>query len=320
VFIAGSYLLKTVTKSPDGISVDLAVQMPESIFTEKDHMNHRYFHKRAFYLAVLASKLQETASETGFELKFESFNGDELRPILIVQSSTHTPNLYDFSSLKLVLRIIPTIPTSLFSVSKLSPTRNNVRPSHPTTTTSSDAAAHPPTPLYNSSLLHDTSHIAYLNALHATASSTPALRDAQVLSKVWLSQRGLGSLSFIWSMVMACLVRPAGTRGVGRAGVRLGAGYSAYQLVKLTMEFWATHDFVEEPLFLTKSGDALEGSEVSLIGVCFFWCFSYFVLLLVVLVFSFLWMLLRGILMLLLWMLRDISILLRLLANLLLIM
>jgi U3 small nucleolar RNA-associated protein 22 len=29
VFIAGSYLLKTITKTPEGINVDVAVQMPD---------------------------------------------------------------------------------------------------------------------------------------------------------------------------------------------------------------------------------------------------------------------------------------------------
>jgi len=54
--VVGSFLLGTVAK-PD-VVVDVEVTMPAATFQPKDHLNHRYFHKRALYLAHLAAHLR----------------------------------------------------------------------------------------------------------------------------------------------------------------------------------------------------------------------------------------------------------------------
>lgn len=85
ISIVGSFLLKSMVTSPTGYnSVDLVVQMPSSLFQDKDYMNHRYFYKRSFYLSVLARALQEIEETT---VEFEYLNGDENKPILIVTGS-----------------------------------------------------------------------------------------------------------------------------------------------------------------------------------------------------------------------------------------
>lgn len=52
VYVVGSFL--TQTQARPEIEVDIAVQMPKNLFEDKDRLNHRYFHLRAYYLAMLA--------------------------------------------------------------------------------------------------------------------------------------------------------------------------------------------------------------------------------------------------------------------------
>lgn len=83
IHIVGGYALKTVAKTKTPFTVDVAVEMPNSIFQEKDYSNYRYFHKRACYLSVLATALQ--ASKKKFEIEYSTLNGDFRRPILLVK-------------------------------------------------------------------------------------------------------------------------------------------------------------------------------------------------------------------------------------------
>lgn len=85
VNVVGSYPLKTMTKSDRTLVVDLVVTMPTSILQEKDYLNHRYFYKRAYYLACIAAGLQSDDEES-FELNFENLHGNDLQPVLIVKS------------------------------------------------------------------------------------------------------------------------------------------------------------------------------------------------------------------------------------------
>ncbi len=57
VAIVGSFM--TQTMALPHTEVDVAVEMPSSLFDDKDRLNHRYTHFRALYLAVLADGLQE---------------------------------------------------------------------------------------------------------------------------------------------------------------------------------------------------------------------------------------------------------------------
>ncbi|KAJ3413517.1 hypothetical protein HDV05_007900 [Chytridiales sp. JEL 0842] len=265
VFIAGSYLLKTVTKTPQGINVDVAVQMPEALFTEKDNLNYRYFYKRAYYLAVLAAELQKKKKSLPVKLSFDTLNGDLRRPILILQGMGDDSDL-DFSKLKATIRIIPTILSSTFPNQRLAPGRNSVRP------TAEETANPAPTPRYNTAILMDTTLVANLNVLHHHASQCPAFKDACMLGKVWLTQRGLNGSTFngfLWSMLMGYLLRDgANSAAVGGkkegGAIRLGNGYSSYQLVKLTLEFLAKHDFTTDPIFMTPNAKPLDDPDFSL--------------------------------------------------------
>ena len=49
----------------------------------KDYLNYVYFHKRAFYLACIASGIEE-AHRDGFTVEFAYQNDNHLQPIVIV--------------------------------------------------------------------------------------------------------------------------------------------------------------------------------------------------------------------------------------------
>jgi U3 small nucleolar RNA-associated protein 22 len=81
VNVIGSYTLKTMVKSDSTLSIDMLVVMPASIFQEKDYLNYRYFHKRAYYVACIAAGLQQSVQEE-YNLNFEHLHGNDLHPIL----------------------------------------------------------------------------------------------------------------------------------------------------------------------------------------------------------------------------------------------
>jgi U3 small nucleolar RNA-associated protein 22 len=65
------------------LSVDMVVIMPASILQEKDYLNYRYFHKRAYYLACIAAGLQE-ALQDEYIMKFKYLNDNDLHPIICI--------------------------------------------------------------------------------------------------------------------------------------------------------------------------------------------------------------------------------------------
>lgn len=100
--------------------------MPKSLFQDKDYLNHRYFYKRAYYLACLAAGIKGSKKHK-FELSFESRHGNQLQPIIVVRPSGKG-DADDFSSSKATINIIPALPENTFAPNKLLPISNAVRP------------------------------------------------------------------------------------------------------------------------------------------------------------------------------------------------
>ncbi|KAI8810149.1 Nrap protein-domain-containing protein [Cladochytrium replicatum] len=270
VFLIGSYLVKTTAKNPGGLNLDVAVQMPN----EKDRLNHRYFYKRAFYLAVIAGNIKQKLSDLKLEARFQAFHGDRRRPILVLNPSENVDRAANFT-----IRVFPMISPNLFPASRLSPPRNNVRLAQ--TATSSESLF--PTPEYNSLILQDTCFISHLNIIHSHAQSTPAFRDAIILAKVWLAQRNfIGNPSssqhrqptepvgrdgvvfggYMISMIMAYLLKaPSGVSSQQSSMKRLSASFSSYQMFKVTIEFLASHNFEVDPIFMTDNGLPLSDED-----------------------------------------------------------
>ncbi|KAI7865088.1 Nrap protein [Spinellus fusiger] len=246
--IVGGYALKAVAKLKDPFNVDVAVEMPESVFQEKDSMNHRYFYKRACYLAVLAHAIKK--SNLGLKLEFSTLNGDMRKPVLLVKP-TQDKSEVDFTKTKCVIRIMPCISSQTFPVPRLAPGRNNVRSKEDENETLK------PTPHYNASLLMDTTFTSNLAFLYQHSKACAAFKDSMVLAKTWLHQRGLTSTheyhsgfnAFLFSMLTGYLLQ-GGKTGTGK---KLANGHSSYQLVRGTIDFLATHDFKQDPVFIGHS-------------------------------------------------------------------
>ncbi|KAF9902688.1 hypothetical protein BX616_001852 [Lobosporangium transversale] len=243
--LVGSFPLKAVSKTRCGWSVDVAVEMPEELFQEKDHMNYRYFYKRAYYLAVLAAAIQDKKSGmSSCKTEFSTLNGDQRKPILILHPSGDKSET-DFKKLRCTIRIIPYIPSTVFPAQRLAPGRNNVRPSDP-------SVEQIPTPQYNTALQQDTAFTSHLTFLYQHSKNCPAFKDACILLKIWATQRGLlrqtsdSFNGFVLEMLMAYLLQGGGANG----GKKLANGFSSYQLVKGTIDYISQHDFATQPVFM----------------------------------------------------------------------
>ncbi|KAH7378732.1 pre-rRNA processing protein Utp22 [Pyrenochaeta sp. MPI-SDFR-AT-0127] len=242
----GSYPLKTATRSEDGLSIDLVVTMPTALFQDKDYLNHRFFYKRAYFLACLAAGIK-ASKHHNFDLSFDCLNGNQLQPIIIVRPSG-SGDAEDFSSSKCQIKILVALPENTFAHSKLLPSSNCVRPKGSEEDTSVKKLL--PTPFYNSTLQSDANITAYLKLLHGTASKTDAFKDACILGRVWLKQRGFGSQlrkggfgNFEWAAIMALLLQPNAATGTQS----LSSGYSSYQLFKATLQFLSRGDLTKKP-------------------------------------------------------------------------
>lgn len=258
----GSYPLKTASRSQDDLSIDLVVTMPKSLFQDKDYLNHRYFYKRAYYLACLAAGIK-ASKDHKFELAFDCLNGNQLQPILVVRPSGNGGE-DDFSSSKCQIRILVALPENTFAQSKLLPNSNCVRPKGSEEDTTSKTLV--PTPFYNNTLQSDANITAYLKLLHATASKADAFRDACILGRVWLKQRGFGSQlrtggfgNFEWAAIMALLLQPNAATG----NQSVSSGYSSYQLFKATLQFLSRGDLTKKPFIFQALNITISKAETA---------------------------------------------------------
>lgn len=242
----GSYPLKTASRSPDSIGIDLVVTMPKALFQDKDYLNHRYFYKRAYYLACLAAGIKDSKDHK-FALSFESLNGNQLQPILVVRPSGNGDE-DDFTSSKCHINILVALPEHTFAQNKLLPDAKCIRPKGSEQETTIQKLT--PTPFYNSTLQSDANVTAYLKLLHATASKADAFRDACILGRVWLKQRGFdghirkgGFGNFEWAATMALLLQPNAATGIQS----VSPAFSSYQLFKATLQFLGRGDLTKKP-------------------------------------------------------------------------
>ncbi|KAF1988268.1 pre-rRNA processing protein Utp22 [Aulographum hederae CBS 113979] len=234
--VVGSYALKVASRLGSELVIDLVVKMPASLFQEKDYMNHRYFNKRAYYLACLAAGIKNSSLKDGkFILHYDLLNGNYLQPTVIVQSSSESQNGHNAKA-RWKIQIIPVVEDSVFATNKTMPDKNCIRPK----ATANEVTSLPPTPFYNASLRSDSCFSGYLRLLHDASKSCDSFKDACILGSVWLRQRGFSSEiqsggfgNFEWAATMALLLTGGGPKGKPR----LSSGYSSYQLFKAQLQF-----------------------------------------------------------------------------------
>ncbi|KAJ5152860.1 uncharacterized protein N7482_009338 [Penicillium canariense] len=246
--VVGSFGLRTGAKTAESRPVDLAVTMPSSMFQEKDYVNYRYFHKRAYYVACLASGIQETAHDLGLEVRFGFQDGDSLRPLILLESR---PSKDDKTPSAPQIRIMTAIEPALFPITRTLPMKNNIRQG----STADNTEAGEPTPYYNASLRSEATVSLYHKYLHSASQKCESFRDACILGRIWLQQRGFhtsfqngGFGGFEWSVLISLLFEGGGPSGQPI----LLRSYSSYQIFKATMQFLAGRD-LSTPLLLFAS-------------------------------------------------------------------
>jgi U3 small nucleolar RNA-associated protein 22 len=256
ITVLGSFSLHTAVKQPEGVGIDLYVNMPDDLFQAKDYLNYRYIHKRAFYLACLAREVKPSLEKMDppMEMSYSYLNEDLLRPVLQLTVANSTKKKHKFH-----INILPGASPTTFEPRKLGPDRNCVRLDR------EDTSTLPATVLYNSSVLSDTSYRAYSEFLHRAKRMCEGFNEACILGRLWLRQRGFGSSirnggfgHFEWAMLMAALLNGSGNQRV------LMAGYSSYQLFKATVRFLATQKTALSVSFSTQKDQHTKANDKNL--------------------------------------------------------
>ncbi|KAK5173186.1 U3 snoRNP protein [Saxophila tyrrhenica] len=254
VNVAGSHPLKLASRGKS-LEIDMVVSMPSTLFQDKDYLNHRYFYKRAYYLACLASGLKSVHQED-IHVRYENFGADPLKPVLVAESKRGRNEAT--AKARWRVNIIPCITEDTFSLEKLLPSKNCVRDQTAATNgAASKELPTPPTPFYNSSLRAEMLAMPYLKLLNTASKTCDAFRDTCLLGGTWLRQRGIASDlhaggfgSFEWSTLVALLLQGGGPGGRSLLSDR----YSSYQLLKATLQVLAVRDLSKQPLIAGPEG------------------------------------------------------------------
>ncbi|WFC98876.1 U3 snoRNP protein [Malassezia yamatoensis] len=270
--LIGSWPLRTATRRLGELDVDMEVCMPSSLFQEKDTFNARYFHKRAFYLAVLAGMLQRD-EKLGMDVEFMNAAHNDRLTCLVLRPQNASKKV--FSQFKAVIRIHAAHSMGTFPLGRLAPNRNSLRGA---ALNASEGAHLAPTPRYNSDLASDALRMPHLLLLHSTSEKCAGFVEACQLLKTWASQRGFGSVlspvsastkapkrlmvagsentRFFLTMLLTHLLHgnepSSGLRGrtLHSERSKLSFGYSSYQLMRGVLDFLAKHPWSEKPVFM----------------------------------------------------------------------
>ncbi|WVW85925.1 hypothetical protein I302_107963 [Kwoniella bestiolae CBS 10118] len=242
-------------------NIDLVVVMPSAMFSPKDRMDYRYFHKRSHYLAVIYATIQKLAMHdgplNGVKLSWDVSMGDARRPIINVSAGKDQGLKH-----RLDIRIHASILPSVFPLSTLSPSKSLLR-------------SEVPTPLYSSSIINDTLHKPHLLHLHRLSQLLSPERTVDsflAIWRIWCTRRGIrkerGASAWFASMLLGWVVDGGEVGGIG--GVRekvkkvrgVGKGLGHWGALRAAWEFLTHTDFTSTPVFInTNSEDIILPSE-----------------------------------------------------------
>ncbi|KAF7977526.1 hypothetical protein HWV62_3290 [Athelia sp. TMB] len=284
VTLVGSWVGQGTVKGKDGagFGVDLAVEMPNTLFQEKDYLNNRFFHKRAFFLACIASAL--SLSDLPVDVSWEAREDDtRLVTLKLINHSLFLPYVSadgppDLVKPNIHIRLIPALSaTSPIPIHRISPSHSNFRISTPSldnqvensTSDGSDS-----TPLYNRALHLSFTPKPHLLRAHELKERVPAFAEGLVLLRVWANQRGFCSSApssssnssqraglcvkgfeargSFWIGVLALLIDGEEGKG-GKARRGVGRGVSSYQLFRAALDFLGKCQW-EEGVFVRSLG------------------------------------------------------------------
>ncbi|KAI0150571.1 pre-rRNA processing protein utp22 [Xylariaceae sp. FL1272] len=255
VNVVGSFTTRTMIKSQPNFAVDMILVMPGSLFTDKDYRDYRYFYKRAFFLAYIAAALRKQFASIDFS--YTNLSGNALTPILVgrVKNESTNPSKKKNSEQgnpKYEIRIIPNAPDDCFPAAKLSSNSCCLR------RTGSEGATDEktPTPYYNNTIKAESLFTAYLKLLSSSATTCASFKDACILGRIWLQQRGFGGDKaeggfghFHWAVLMALLLQSGGRKGEPI----LSSSLHCSQLFKATLQYLASSNLHKKPVVLGPS-------------------------------------------------------------------
>eukprot|EP01125_Pyxidicula_operculata_P009718 TRINITY_DN318_c1_g1_i1.p1 TRINITY_DN318_c1_g1~~TRINITY_DN318_c1_g1_i1.p1 ORF type:complete len:1285 (-),score=355.00 TRINITY_DN318_c1_g1_i1:77-3880(-) len=202
--VVGSFLLKTQTRPH--LNVDMVIEIPAKCVKPRDIKCYRYFDKRWLYLAVVAEGLIKSGS---YDVEFSTFRNDIRKPMLVVHPKDKQKRTSDQSKTnnvdKFVINLIPGVKQGLTKSANLLPNVHNA------TQTEGEDEQCRPTPSYNMAIVEDMMFDRHLQLLNRVLSQSEHFKEAIVLLKVWLHQRGMVSSNptsfngFFMSMLMVHL-------------------------------------------------------------------------------------------------------------------
>ena len=263
--VVGSYVSKTMVRSRTDHVVDMVLVIPSDILQEKDYLNLRYFYKRAYYLARIAASLQERLG-SHVELFYDYLNDNPLVPVLSIKPRRITPETSAVHGTKekgeglagsvpgYCIRLMPCAPTGFFPQQKLTATAASIR--NDNSDKEGSKLGPSPTPFYNSTVKSESTFFSYLRLLRQTEKACISFRDASILGRIWLQQRGFGSSiseggfgHFEWAALMAILQQTGGRKGQAL----LSASLNSTQLFKAMIQYLAETDILQTPCILGQS-------------------------------------------------------------------
>lgn len=235
----------------------MVVQMPKSIFQDKDYQNLRYFYRRAYYIAYIAAHVQKELGDS-MDMTFELLHDNQLLPVLILRHREQVTEKDKHASKKgtkqkpYAIRIIPCATDDLFPFAKLTAAAGNIKTDETADTRTQI------TPFYNSTLNAEKTFIQYLRVLTNAKKECSAFAEACALGRIWLQQRGFESSiscggfgSFEWAAITALLLKFGGRNGEAA----LSTSLSASELFKAVVQYLAAGEFIKKAV-------ALGGSKV----------------------------------------------------------
>ena len=187
-FPIGAHSLGTHLKSSKMISVDLALELPASYFSERDYLNYRYFIKKSLYVSHVYLQLQKTKRYSKCTFEF-----------VANYSNLHSPNLrlnFKEENVQINLFLVPN--EASFKLNRFNPTQSNVRREFFSKFINSSISfektneeSNDPTPNYNMDILADLTLKTNAELLKEKISGSKNLTESVKLLKLWLLKRGL---------------------------------------------------------------------------------------------------------------------------------
>ncbi|CAI8588694.1 unnamed protein product [Vicia faba] len=227
----GSYSIQSLGR-PE-LNVDLIIRLPKECFHEKDYLNYRYHAKRCLYLCLLKKYLEKSSSIARVE--WSTMQNEARKPLLIVYPAAKLVDADGF-----YVRIIPSA-MSIFSISKLNMTRNNIH-------NSNNGSSVQATPKYNSSILEDM-FIEDTELMNRLFLGWKELREALILLKVWARQRSSIYAhdclnGFLISIILAHLA----------SREQIKKSMKVIEIIRITLNFLATSETWSRGVYFPKEG------------------------------------------------------------------